>query len=311
MTVGKLDGVGTRYGRSLIVVGGTLLFGLTIAAGTASQGPGPGAPRAGAGAASNATDMWIATTAGNWQTPAMGQDRGLGNARESSVFHPTQWRRLEQVPLIPHARGAGSSQASNAASATRAATQRSSGAAANGSTLPPFQEAHWQGLELVPLTKALARFLDIKSDVRGVCIDDVTAPADMAGFLAGDVVTAVGRTRTPDLCAFIEATDMVRDSGDAEVWVVRNGKELSLELAALQGRLGVANGETAPMIKSGSQPPHGYKGPCTSCHRIGTTGQLAVDPGDTLSRRAPPIRAGQPAPHQDRGTCTSCHEIVP
>lgn len=178
-------------------------------------------------------------------------------------------------------------------------------------SLPPFQEAHWQGLEVVPLTRGLARFLKVRPDLRGVVVDDVTTPADLAGFLAGDVVCAVDGVLTPDLDTFIDATRRVRESRRTDLTITRDGIARALPLTALRGRLGTANGETAPMIQPGTPPPHGNKGPCTSCHRIGTTGQLAMDPGDLLSRSAPWIAAGQPAPHRDRGRCTSCHEVRP
>ncbi len=175
----------------------------------------------------------------------------------------------------------------------------------------PFQEAHWQGLEAIPLTGGLKKVLKILSDARGVIIDDVTAPADLQGFLAGDLITSVGQIPTPDLESFLQAADRVRSRRRTEVQLLRKSVPHSLVLTAMQQRLGTANGETAPMIKPGSRPPHGYLGACTNCHRIGTTGQLALDQGDLLSRTAPPIRAGQAPPHRDRGACTACHTMVP
>ncbi|MCP4678540.1 MAG: PDZ domain-containing protein [Deltaproteobacteria bacterium] len=176
---------------------------------------------------------------------------------------------------------------------------------------PPFQEAHWQGLEVIPLTRGLRRVLKIGPKLSGVLVDDVTLPADEQSFQAGDLVTSVRQTPTPDLNSFIDASDKIRDRRRVELQVARNGQSLSLVLTALGERLGTANGETAPMIKPGSPPPHGNQGPCTSCHRIGTTGQLPVDQGDLLSRKAPPIRAGSPPPHRNRGECAACHTIVP
>ncbi len=174
----------------------------------------------------------------------------------------------------------------------------------------PFQEAHWQGIEVVPPTSGLKRLLKILSDAKGVLIDDVTAPADLQGFLAGDLITSVGQIPTPDLESFLQAADRVRGRRRTEVQLLRKNKLHSLVLTALQMRLGTANGETAPMIRPGSRPPHGYKGACTNCHHIGATGQLALDNGDLLTRVAPPIRAGQTPPHRDRGACTACHTIV-
>lgn len=174
----------------------------------------------------------------------------------------------------------------------------------------PFQEAHWQGLEAIPLTKTLGQILEIPADAKGVILDDVTSPADMQGFMAGDLVTSVGQLPTPTLETFIKATDRVRDRRRAEVRFMRHDHLYSLVLTAINGRLGTANGETAPMIKPGSQAPHGYLGACTNCHRIGTTGQLPADQGDLLTKKAPPIRAGQMPPHRDRGVCTSCHKMI-
>ncbi len=184
-------------------------------------------------------------------------------------------------------------------------------AASSLTKMLPFQEAHWQGLEVIPLTGGLKRVLNILSDAKGVIIDDVTTPADLEGFRAGDLITSVGQVPTPTLESFLQAADRVRGRRRTEVQVLRKSKLHSLVLTALQERLGTANGETAPMIKPGSRPPHGYMGACTNCHRIGTTGQLAVDNGDLLTRAAPPIRAGQTPPHRDRGACTACHTIVP
>jgi hypothetical protein len=177
--------------------------------------------------------------------------------------------------------------------------------------MPPFQEAHWQGLEVIPRTPTLARRLQIPEGSRGVIVDDVTFPADLAGFEAGDLITAVGAIATPSLDAFIDATKSVRDRKRSDVLINRQGRELSLVVSGFQGRLGVANGETAPMIKPGSRAPHAYKGPCTSCHRIGTKGQLAFDQGDLLAQTAPSIHMGQTPPHRDRGVCAECHRIIP
>ncbi|MFC1596773.1 magnetochrome domain-containing protein [Planctomycetota bacterium] len=174
----------------------------------------------------------------------------------------------------------------------------------------PFQEGHWQGLEVIPLTQGVARVMKVPQDVKGVIVDDVTSPADMEGFLAGDVITEVGQVPTPTLESFIKAADRVRDRRRTEIQVLRKNEPHSLVLTALQKRLGTANGETAPMIRPGSRPPHGYMGACTNCHHIGTTGQLAVDNGDLLTRAAPPIRAGQMPPHRDRGACTACHTMI-
>lgn len=174
-----------------------------------------------------------------------------------------------------------------------------------------FTEAHWQGIEVVPNTPALATALKIDPSLAGVIVDDVTLPADLQGFAAGDVITAVGETPTPDLLAFIQASEIVRDTKQAALTVIRKGQTLTLMLNALLERLGDANGETPSMIPPGARMPHPYRGACTNCHRIGTTGSLAVDQGDPIVKTAPPIAAGASRPHEDRGACTACHQIVP
>lgn len=178
------------------------------------------------------------------------------------------------------------------------------------SPMLPFQEAHWQGLELIPLTLIMGRILKISPDAKGVIVDEVTGPADMQGFQAGDLITSVGQVPTSTLESFLKAADRVRNRRRTEIRLMRNGQLHSLVLTSIQDRLGTANGETAPMIKPGSRSPHEYKGPCTQCHRIGTKGQLSMDQGDLLTRKAPPIRAGQAQPHRDRGECTACHKII-
>lgn len=175
----------------------------------------------------------------------------------------------------------------------------------------PFQEAHWQGLELISYTPAMSRLLKLPRDARGVVVDEATMPADMQGFLAGDMVTAVEGVPTPSLEAFVDAAHTVRQRRRVKIDLLRKGgTRHTLVLAALTGDLGTANGETAPMIPAGSRPPHGYLGPCTSCHHIGNTGVGAVDLGDPLTKQAPAIRAGQTRPHRDRGQCTACHTIL-
>lgn len=175
----------------------------------------------------------------------------------------------------------------------------------------PFSEAHWQGLETIPRTPALVEALGLPPAVPGVIVDDVSLPADLQGFRAGDLIVAVDGFATPNLLAFIGAADRVRDERRVSVDIIRAGAPHRLELVALFERLGTANGETPTMIPPGARSPHPYQGPCLSCHRIGTTGSLATDQGDTQPKPPPPIRAGSVAPHRDRGPCTSCHQILP
>lgn len=202
--------------------------------------------------------------------------------------------------------GYGGQVAANAGTANAAATRPPTGTGKLPDILP-FQEAHWQGIEAISLSPGLGRLLGIPQRSRGVVIDEVTMPADVQGFGAGDLITAVGGRATPDLESFVDAADRVRDESNVVIDVVRKGEPKKIVLSAR--RLGTASGETAPMIPAGARAPHGYQGPCTNCHRIGTGGSLAVDLGDVLSKSAPPIYWGQPRPHQDRGPCTACHTI--
>jgi hypothetical protein len=174
-----------------------------------------------------------------------------------------------------------------------------------------FTEAHWQGIEVIPKTPLVAQAMKIPEAAQGVIIDDVTLPADLQGFVAGDLVTHVAQVPTPDLVSFIEATDRVRDLPRADVQILRNGQLGAMQLSALKQRLGTANGETASMIMPGARMPHPYRGPCTNCHRIGTTGTLPVDQGDLVAPTAPTIRADARRPHRDRGPCVACHQVLP
>ena len=174
----------------------------------------------------------------------------------------------------------------------------------------PFAEAHWQGLEAIPKTPTVAKMLKVPPNVDGVILDDVTLPADLQGFQAGDVVTAVDGVPTPDLVSFIRATDRIREAKRVTIDFVRAGVARRMEITALTDRLGTANGETPPMIPPGAQRPHIYMGPCVNCHRIGTTGNLAIDQGDNPRNQPGPVRADGPVPHRDRGPCATCHAII-
>lgn len=175
----------------------------------------------------------------------------------------------------------------------------------------PFSEVHWQGLELIPKTPTVAQALRLPTDVDGVVLDDVSLPADLQGFAAGDLITAVDSVATPNLLAFLRAADRVRDQRQVDVEVWRREGARHLVLTALLDRLGTANGETPTMIPPGARSPHQYQGPCTSCHRIGTNGTLATDQGDPRTNGPPPVRASSVAPHRDRGACSTCHQILP
>jgi hypothetical protein len=274
-------------------------------------------------------DPWSSIPAGTGgvASPIPLQNAVAYQGLDPSQVIPVRWTPRPGCAVLPRGQGAAAyantptpvgmlnAKAAGSAYQARAAqtapleqpSPPNNGAAPN---LPPFQEAHWQGVELIPLTPALAKLVKVPSTVKGVIADDVTLPADVQGFQAGDVFMAVGGIPTPDLESFISASEQVRDLSSVEVQIWRKGTSQTMVLAALKLRLGTANGETAPMIKPGSRPPHGYNGPCTQCHRIGSTGQLPVDQGDLLSRKAPPILLGQTPPHRNRGECTACHKII-
>jgi len=94
--------------------------------------------------------------------------------------------------------------------------------------------------------------------------------------------------------------------------VYRKGQWFSLTLSA-PDNLGFVQAETAPMILPGEIMPHPYRGPCTDCHAIGTTGHIVPDP-DGIILPPPPISAqalATPPPHKDRGPCQACHQIIP
>lgn len=175
-----------------------------------------------------------------------------------------------------------------------------------------LQEGHWIGLEVGPLTPALAAANGIPSDIRGVLVDEVTLLSASAGILAGDVITEINAVKTVDLNTFKAATRPIALSRTAEVTVFRGGKYQKIAVAGAE-ELGLAQMEGAPMIRSNATSPHSYYGPCEKCHAITktarNTGQMAKDGGDILTRTAPPIRWGQKPPHGKRGICTTCHTL--
>jgi hypothetical protein len=292
-----------------------------------AQWPAPGPMANGAGVA-----MGGGTNVAAWQSPSrVPNAMGMGTNGANDV---AQWPAVGPMGSgMGSAMGGGnsvarwpSSMANGAAAAvgTMPAMAASPDMVANADPLaawgpPPapltdprrFTEAHWQGLELVPKTPTLARALKLPAEVPGVVVDDVTLPADLQGFQAGDLITNVARVPTPHLVAFIRATEQIRDEQQTRVDLVRAGEAQTLMLTALLTRLGTANGDSPPMIPPGARMPHPYRGPCTNCHRIGMTGTLAADQGDTIIKTAPIIRVGARRPHEDRGPCSTCHQILP
>jgi hypothetical protein len=176
-----------------------------------------------------------------------------------------------------------------------------------------LQEGHWIGLEVGPLTPALATANSIPSDIKGVLVDEVTLLSANSGLLAGDVIAAINNIETGDLYAFKAATRPIAMSQQATVTVYRAGSYRKIDVRATE-ELGLAQMEAAPMINATDARPHSYYGPCEKCHAISktvkNTGQLAKDGGDVLIVHAPPIKWGAVSVHEKRGTCTSCHNII-
>lgn len=258
--------------------------------------------------------------------PGPGSNAGGGGVATAPAPGPSRapaagsrpWEPAPGMTAAPGAEGGGGAMAgaapptwSSSASANAQLSPEWGPPPAPGLDPRRFAEAHWQGLEVVPKTRALAQALQLPPDARGVIVDDVTLPADLQGFQAGDLVTHVGGTPTPDLTSFVRATERVREQPRITLSVLRGRAQLALTLTALFERLGNANAETAPMIPPGSRRPHAYRGPCVGCHSIGSTGNLPVDQGNLMTKSAPTIRVGARSPHRDRGPCQSCHRIVP
>ncbi len=175
-----------------------------------------------------------------------------------------------------------------------------------------LQEGHWIGLEVIPLTAAIATANRIPENVSGALVDEVTLVSAESGLLAGDVITSVAGEKVTDLKSFKAATGQVAASAQVAVTVYRNGQYMDIAVNAGEP-VGIAQMEAAPMILPTDASPHGYYGPCDECHTISktakNTGQLRKDAGDVLLVAAPPIRWGSEAPHRERGTCTNCHSV--
>ena len=179
-----------------------------------------------------------------------------------------------------------------------------------------LDEGHWIGLEVIPLTPAIAKANKIPPEVTGVLVDEVTLLSAESGLYAGDVVTAIDGRKIKDLMSFWLATKEVAQSNRATITVYSRGiyKDIVVLVPRLWGSLGVAQMSSAPMILATDKSPHTYYGPCDKCHAISKTplnaGQLAKDQGDVLTKVAPNIRIGTPPPHRNRGTCILCHVIL-
>jgi len=184
---------------------------------------------------------------------------------------------------------------------------------AGGALGKTWIEAHWIGLEVGPITAAVAKANNIPPDVAGVLVDEVTLVSADAGLLAGDVITAINGAHISDLKSFKNATRQVAQVNQAEVTIYRRGGYKKINVST-PDELGIAQVEGAPMILATERAPHGYYGPCDTCHSIapGTANlnQMARDLGDVLATAAPNIKKGTPPPHRPRGTCSKCHVLL-
>jgi membrane-associated protease RseP (regulator of RpoE activity) len=193
--------------------------------------------------------------------------------------------------------------------------QKTAVPAAQGGVLKAFvapdiqlSEAHWQGLEALPLSSELKQKLKLPMDLKGLLIDEVTLNAATSGMLAGDVLLTVNQVPVRSLEDLLRESKRVQQARSASLVVYREGRMIALTLSA-PDNLGFAQVETAPMIVPGEIMPHPYRGPCTQCHAIGTTGHIVPDP-DGIILPPPPIRAGVKSPHKDRGPCQACHIVM-
>lgn len=168
-------------------------------------------------------------------------------------------------------------------------------------------EAHWQGMEIVPLTWELAAKLGIPLNEKGVLIDEVTLAAADSGLMAKDIIKSVNGVKVTNLGEFYTTTKRLKNQRRASIEIKRGNNNMTVDLIVLD-ELGFAQLESAPMVLAGSIPPHRYRGACTDCHAIGATGQLNPDP-DAVTLTPPPISKQTKNPHRYRGKCKDCHVV--
>ena len=168
-------------------------------------------------------------------------------------------------------------------------------------------EAHWQGMEIVPLTWELAAKLGIPLNEKGVLIDEVTLAAADSGLMARDIVKSINGSKITNLDEFYIATKRLKNQKRASIELKRGNKNMTVDLI-VPDELGFAQLESAPMVLAGSIAPHRYRGPCTDCHAIGSGGQLTPDP-DAITLVPPPISKQTKSPHRNRGKCKNCHIV--
>ncbi|MGN7613624.1 magnetochrome domain-containing protein [Magnetococcales bacterium HHB-1] len=171
-----------------------------------------------------------------------------------------------------------------------------------------MSEAHWQGLEALPLSKELKKKLKLPKNLRGVLVDEVTLNAAASGVMAGDVLLAINSRPTHSLEQVVSESKRIQMRQSATLTVYRK-KRMHVFTMTARGNLGFAQVESAPMILPGEIMPHPYRGACTTCHPVGTTGHIVPDP-DGVILPPPPISAKAKRPHRDHGPCRACHVIV-
>ncbi len=172
-----------------------------------------------------------------------------------------------------------------------------------------LSEGHWQGMDAMPLSVELKTKLQLPMNLQGVLLGETTMAAAASGLLAGDVLVAVERVPINSLEALQSESKRVADRDAVNLTAYRKGQMFDFVMRSPEGPLGFAQMETAPMIQTSDQRPHAYRGPCTDCHAIGSTGHITPDP-DGILLPAPVIRAGVRRPHSDRGPCQACHVVT-
>jgi len=107
---------------------------------------------------------------------------------------------------------------------------------------PPGVRARGRlGVTLMPLTDQLASFLGASE---GVLVSSVEpeSPADRAGLLAGDVITAIDGTPVDEVGDVTRAVRTARDESPLEIRVVREKRERTVAVTMPSGRDGGADG---------------------------------------------------------------------
>ncbi len=184
-----------------------------------------------------------------------------------------------------------------------------------------LSEAHWQGMDTMPLTSELRRKLRLPRGLKGILIDEVTLNAVKSGLLAGDVIVQVNNDPVTTLEEFQRSSRTVRNLNQVPLTVLRKTEQKQdgrfaitrmILLLRAEPDLGFAQVEAAPMIAPGDGRPHPYRGACTDCHTVGKGFELTPDPD--LIILPPPAIAKATAdngvsPHLDRGPCMACHTI--